>query len=154
MVALEVALVAASIWLAHWRLIFAIDESMYRMSLTRTGPIFMRLAQEGFAVLGLFMVINLIALMVAAKIWSHREDLVLRDFAKLIGKTRELDFSGDADTLRQHEVLALAAAWRSRERARFAVIREHAGKLEAAATGKESPQAMRSALESLNALFP
>lgn len=153
MVALEVSLVAASIGFTYWRLSQLIDENMYRMHVVQTGPTWVLFAEEGLWVLGLFAAINILALMVAAKIWSHHENLVLRDFTRLIGKSRELDFSGDANTPRQHEVLALAVAWRAQERIRFAAIRDQVSKLEAAMSARESPQGMQIALERLNELL-
>lgn len=153
MVAIEVALVTASTWLAHWHLNDLIEESLYRVHYAKTGPTLMRLAEEGFAVLGLFAVVNVIALMLAEGIWSYHENLVLQDFTRLIGKTRELDFSSDAETRRQHEVLALTLAWRARERTRFAAIRDQVAKLEAAVSAEGSPQDMRNSLENLNRLL-
>jgi len=154
MVALEVVLVAASTWLVHWRLVGVIEESMYRMSLSQTGPTLTRLAQEGFAVLGLFIVVNLIALTMVAAIWSYRENRVLQVLVALIVKTRELDFSGDAETPRRHEVLELAAAWRALERARFAAIREQVGRLDAAVSADVSAHDLRTSVECLNKLLP
>ena len=87
MVALEVTLVVASTWLAYWHLNDLIEESLYRVHLTQSGPTLARLAEEGFAILGLFVVVNLIGLMIAERIWSHHENLVLQHFARLIGKT-------------------------------------------------------------------
>ena len=92
MVVLEVTLVAASTWLVHWRLMQLIEESMYRMQVAQTGPTLMRFAEEGFAVFGLFALVNVIALAVAAGIWSYHENRVLQAFTRLIGKTRGLIF--------------------------------------------------------------
>ena len=152
-VALELVLVAACTWLAHWRMIQVIEESMYRMSVAQTGPTLMRLAQEGFAVLGLFAVVNVIALMLVAGIWSYHENLVLKDLIELIEKTRGLDFSGDTKTQRQHEVLALAAAWRARDRTRFAAIRDQVARLEAAVSAKVSTEDLRTSVDSLRKLM-
>lgn len=123
------------------------------MHLAQSGPTLARLAEEGFAILGLFVVVNLIGLMIAEGIWSHHENLVLQDFTRLIGKMRELDFSGDPETRRRHEVLALAAAWRARERARFAAVRNQLAKLEAAVSDERSAQDMQDALDGLNELL-
>jgi hypothetical protein len=153
LVTLELALASASAWLAYSRLVHVIDANMYRMHVAQTGPTLMRFAEEGFAVLGLFAVVNVIALAIAAGIWSYRENLVLRDFTGLIGKTRELDFSSDALTPRKHEVLALAATWRARERTRFTAIREQVTKLEAAVSTEATSWDTRNAVESLNRLL-
>jgi uncharacterized membrane protein len=149
MVALEVVLVGAAIGLAYWHLGNSIDAGMYRMHAAQSGPTLARLAREGFAVLGTFVGVNLIALILAARWWSHHENLVLRDFSALIAKTRELDFSADPGNLKQHEVLSLAAAWRSQERTRFAEFRDQVEKLESAIAAGEPSQAVREAVERL-----
>ena len=153
MVVLEVFLVAASIWFAHWQLIELIDQSMYRMNLAHSGPTLLRLAEKGFVVLGLFALVNVAALMVAAKIWSRHENLVLQDFAKLVAKTRELDFSADPESRRQHQVLALAARWRARERARFLAVREQLASLDGSGPSREFLEEMRVAVTRLDKLL-
>lgn len=153
MVALEVSLVAASIGFTYWRLSQLIDENMYRMHVVHTGPTWMLFAGEVFWVLGLFAVVNMLALMVAARIWSHHENLVLREFRTLIGKSRALDFSSDADTRRRHEVLALAVAWRAQERLHFDAIRDQVSKLEVATSNEESPRDMQISVANLNKLL-
>lgn len=153
MMVLEVALVATSIWLAHWRLGHFIDNSMYRMHAAQEGLTLVRLAQEGFPVLVLFVVVNMLALTLVAGLWSARENLVLQDFIKLMEKTRELDFSADPEPRRQHEVLKLATAWRALERARFAALREQLANLEDARPSHQSLQNLRVALTRLNQLL-
>ncbi len=153
-VALEVALVAASIWLVHWRLGHAIDASMYRMHAARERITLMRLALEAFPVLALFVVVNLTALTLAAWRWSLHENLALQRFCALIAKTRGLDFSGDPEERGQHVALALATAWRKRERKRFAAIRAQVAQLEAAASAGASVQELRDAVKRLNQILP
>lgn len=153
MVALELALVVASAWFAYWHLNNLIEESLYSVHIAQTGPTWARLAQEGFAVLGLFTIVNVIALIVAAGIWSYHENLMLKDFTRLIGKTQNLDFSSDAETRRRHGVLTLAIAWRARERTRFAAIREQVAKLEATVSAEEFPQDMQNSLARLKKLL-
>ncbi len=154
MVALEVALVAASTWLAHWYLNHLIEESLYRVHLVQTGPILMRLVEQGFPALGIFAVVNVIALALVAGIWSYHENLVLRDFTKVIEKTQQLDFSADPQPRGRHEVLALAAAWRARERTRFTAIRNQVALLDSDPSADELPQDMRIGLQRLNQLLP
>jgi len=153
MVALEVVLVAGAVGLAHWRLTELIEASMYRMSLAQTGPTLMRLAAEGYTVLCVFIVVNLIALMLAAGAWSRRENRVLRDFSALLAKTHGLDFSVDPAPRRDHEVLALTAAWRERERMRFAAIRDELAQLLAAASAKASAQELQDRVKRLQQLL-
>ncbi len=153
MMTLEVALVAASIWFVHWRLVQYIDDNMYRMHMAHAGLTLTRLVAEGFPVLVLFVVTNLLALTLVAGLWSARENLVLQDFIKLMEKTRELDFSGDTEPRRPHEVLKLAAAWRALEQARFAALREQLANLEGAEPSDQSLQNLRVAVTRLNQLL-
>ena len=153
LVSLEVVLVAALTWLAQWRLNDLIEDSLYRVHLDQTGSALIQLLQEGSWVLGPFVVVNVLALLAAEGIWSHHENLVIQDFAALIGKTRGLDFSKDAETRRQHEVLTLAMSWRARERTRFAAIHEQVVKLENAASARESAPDIRNAVQRLRKLL-
>jgi len=153
MVVLEVALVAASTWLAYWHLNDMIEESLYRVHLEENGLTLKRLMEEALAVLGLFTVVNVIALMLAAAIWSRHENHVLQDLSRLIAKTRALDFSSDAQSRQQPGVLALAAAWRDRERARFTAIREQVMKLEIAGPSEDDLQQMRNTVENLHRIL-
>lgn len=154
MVAMEIVLVAAAIGFAYWRLSQLIDANMYRMSFSPGGPSLMaQFSKEGFWVLGAFAVINMIALMIAAKIWTRHERRTLQDLAGLIDKTSALDFSGDDEARRQREVLALAAAWRAQERSRFTAIRDQVTKLEASLSSSASDQELLMALEKINGLL-
>lgn len=81
--------------------------------------------------------------MIAEGIRSYHENLVLQDFRRLIGKTLEFDFTNDPEIRRRHEVLALTAAWRARERTRFGAIRDEVATLEVAVSDKGSAQEMR-----------
>ncbi len=154
MVALEAVLVAASTWFVYRHLSDLLDESLYRVHLVPAGPTLAALAQDGFGVLGLFALLNVFALLVAEAIWSRHENSVLHDFALLIGRTRNLDFCSDTATPRRHEVIALALAWRARERSRFATIRDEVRKLEAAVSAGASANDLRTSLQSLKKILP
>jgi len=154
MVTLEVTLVAASIGFAYWRIIELIDASMYRMNVTQTAPTMMLFAEEGLWVMGLFAVVNIVALIVASGIWSRHENLVLQEFSGLIEKSRTLDFTGDAEFQPRHEVLALTLAWRARERARFTAIRDRMAQLETTLSKNPSPGNISALVDGLNKLLP
>ena len=144
MVGLELILVSVSIWVAYQRLADLIDSSMYRMILSPDGLTLMRLSQEAFPVMGGFVALNLLGLSAAVAIWEQRRKRVLRDLVMLTEKTRALDFSVDATPVQEHEVLALALAWRARERSRFIALREQVQKIEAALTAKAGAAELQS----------
>lgn len=153
MVTLEVVLVAAATWQLHRHLNELIEESLFRVHLADAGPMLIELIPEALGVLGVFVAINAIALLIAEAIWSRHANRVVREFATLIDKTRRLDFTGDGETHPQHEVLDKTLAWRARERARFAAIREQVASLETAATAGNNPQSTATALHDLRGLL-
>lgn len=149
MITLEVALAVALTWLAYRHLNGLIEENLYRVHLAPTGPNLARLAEEGLVMLAWFAGINVFALMLAEGVWSRRENLLLQDFFSLIEKTRTLDFSADLPANQSHEVLRLAFAWRVRERARFAAIRDQVTMLAADVLAESSPDDLRGVVEGL-----
>lgn len=153
MVTLEVTLVAIAIGFAYWRLAQLIEEGMYRMKAIPMITTMTQFATEGFWILGVFAVVNVIALMVASGIWRRHENLVLRDFMGLIEKTKELDFSSDTETRRQHEVISLAADWRAQERNRYTAVRDQVSKLVASLSSGESSQDTQISVTNLNRLL-
>jgi hypothetical protein len=122
MVVLEIALLATATWIAYQHLNVMIDESLYRVHITDTGPIWKRLAKEGAWMLGVFAAINLLALMIAEWIWSRRENLITQSFSQFTLKTSRLDFSMDMPIERPHRIQTLTLSWRARERERFLAI--------------------------------
>lgn len=153
LVMLETGLVGASVWLLRRHLNAVIEDNLYRMHVAAAAPMMTQLMHEAFLVLGLFVIVNVIALLVAHGIWHRYVYSVLRDFMALVGKTARLDFSPDPDSDRRHEVLALAGTWRARERARLAAIREHLTRLDAGVSGGSPPQSVRNTLDGLNELL-
>ncbi len=153
MVALEVVLVAAATWQLHWHLNELIEENLYRVHLADAGTTLAQLVPEAFGVLGVFAAVNVIALVIAEGIWSRHSNQVVREFSVLIDKTRRLDFAGDDEVRRPHEVLDNALAWRAGARARFVAIRGHIATLEAAAAAAKDRQGLETALQDLRRLL-
>ena len=153
LIALEVLLVIGATALAYWHLNNLVDESLYRVHITHTGPVWRKLLGEGFWVLGLFGAINLLALVIANAIWSRRENAVIAGFGTLIAKTRGLDFSADHPTVNRHAVIDLTQNWRNNERKRFASVREQVARVEALAASGGSTQEVQQALDSLKHLL-
>ena len=153
LIALEVLLVIAATLLAYWHLNNQVDESLYRVHITHTGPVWRKLLGQGFWLLGVFAAINLLALAVADALWSRRENAVIADFGAIIAKTQVLDFSADNTTGDHHAVIDLAHNWRNHERKRFTAVREQVAKLEALAASGGSTQEAQQALDSLKHLL-
>ncbi len=152
-VALEVVLVGTATWLAYGYLDHLIEDSFYRVPLVQTGPLLTRLVELGLPAFGIFALVNLLALALIAGLWRYHENLILRDLIKVIEKTHQLDFSADPPACRQHQALWLAAAWKTRERSRFAAIRNQVGLLDAALTADDFPHDLRIALRRFDQLL-
>lgn len=149
MVILEVTLLASATWIAYRYLNGMVEDSLYRVHITDTGPIWKRLAKAGAWMLAAFVAINLVALMIVDGLWSRRERLITQSFNQLTMKTLGLDFSKDSPAQSDHRVLTLAESWRARERDRFLAICMEAEKIRNMAMS--DPQT-RELEESLNVL--
>ncbi len=150
LVTLEAGLVAAMVWLTHWRLSQIIEENLYRVHLAKAAPLLNQFMQDAPLLLGVFMLANVIALLLADGIWRGYINSLLRDFMTTVGKTGRLDFSADPQFGSRHRLLELAVTQRARERFRLAAIRDRVAQLEAAVSANASTQEMRILVESLN----
>ena len=152
LVIVEAGLVAAMVRLMHWRLSRIIEENLYRVRPAKAAPLLNQLMQEAPLLLGIFMPANVIALLLADGIWRGHVDSLLRGFMTLVGKTGGLDFSADPQFGGRHRLLDLAATQRTRERLRFAAIRERIARLDAELSGAGDPRNVRELLDGLNKL--
>jgi hypothetical protein len=123
------------------------------MHATETGLTLMRLVREGLPVLFLFLIVNLLVLAIAFKMWSVRQDHILNELTALIAKNGSLDFSIDPESRHRHKALVLALAWRETERRRFAAIRDQVARLEVAVINGEPPQNLSVSVGSLKELL-
>lgn len=153
LVVLEVILAGAAVAVLAWRLSGVIDENLYRVHLAEAEPLLGQLTLAAVNVLVVFVAVNVVAVLAADAIWRYYVNSVVHDFMVMIGKTGELDFSPDPEATR-HEVLALASAWRARERARLDAIRVQAGRLDAGESTGSNLRSMRDALNRLDELLP
>jgi hypothetical protein len=128
-VVLEVGAAAGTVGLLYWRLSALIDENLYRVHLGAASSIVPALLHDGSLLLLAFVGLNVLALLVATVVWGGYVGGILRNFVDVVGKTLRMDFSADTDRQGNHEVLELAAQWRTKERARLAAISEQMAQL-------------------------
>lgn len=153
LVMLEAGLVAAMVWLMHWRLSQVIEDNLYRVHLAKAASMLHQLMQEASLLLGVFIMANVIALLIADGIWRRYVNSLLRGFMTLIGKTGRLDFSADPEMSGRHRLLDLAATQRARERLRLGAIREQLAGLDAELSGDGDHRGLRELLDGLNKLL-
>lgn len=149
LVILEITLLASATWIAYEHLNSMIDDSLYRVHITETGPIWKRLAVAGGWMLAGFAAINLVALLIAEWMWSRRENSITQGFNQLTSKTRGLDFSRDVPTQPTHRVLALTLSWRARERDRFLAICREAEHIRTLANSDPQAKEIQESLKTL-----
>lgn len=154
LVMLEVTLACAAVWLLHWRLNAVIDENLFRIHLAESEPMLAQLLHHTAVVLGIFIAVNAAALLAADWIWRRHVNSVVRSLMILVGKTARLDLSADPAPGNAHETLPLASAWRARERARLAAIRDLVTKPDPEIKLNDGPSETRAILEKLAKQLP
>lgn len=147
LVAMELILTAASIWILYLELAHVIDANLYRIHQTDHESILPLLLAKGAKVLGYALVVNVAAIAIADRIWTFYVQRVVRHLSVLMQKSRNLDWreTGIGAT---HPVLVIAHAWRFSEHFRC-------GDLRAAVSSipdhfPDIPEARQAALDSLS----
>jgi len=153
LVLLEAVLVASSVWAMHWRLQQVVEANLYRIHIADAGTLVPRLMNEALVLLGIFMLVNVVALLLAEGAWGRYVGKVLRAFMVLVEKTARLDFSPDPANEHDHEVLSLARSWRASERLRLQALGECTVALDALAARGDEPEAIRHTLVRLRELL-
>lgn len=112
LVILETLVAAFAIWHLYGTMGAIIDDNLYRIHITNEADLVAQLFHEGLRVLGWMLVANLVALMVADRLWSMYVNSILRRLERVMTCAQKLDFSVQAAMSVQHDVLEQAGAWR------------------------------------------
>ncbi|MBF0629144.1 MAG: hypothetical protein HQL91_13080 [Magnetococcales bacterium] len=131
LVALEIMLIVASLWVLYGRFQTLIEENLYRIHPLEHDLFTLLLQETGWVLLGLVLV-NLMGLWCADRIWMWYVRRVLGNFVQLANQVADLDFRADRALAKVHAVLELMIQWRAKERQRAEAIRELLGALEQA----------------------
>ncbi|MBF0142308.1 MAG: hypothetical protein HQL59_02465 [Magnetococcales bacterium] len=125
LVALEVVLLIGGIVVLFHRLRGVIDESLYRAHSVSHEALLPRLLEETGWVIGGMLLVNILALLAADRIWVVYVRSITRTFSELAKKTGNLEFVEDPDLGHRHRVIDLMVAWRRSERERARGIRQN-----------------------------
>ena len=156
LLALEVTLMATALWILHGQLSEIIDQNLYRIHQHEGPSIFAQLLAETLTVLAWLVAANVVALVIADRVWAHYLNSILSPFAAMMGRVEELDLGEDQPPRRSHETLELAVAWRKNERQRCQSIRDEIAGLDPQQDFSD-PRArgeLRASLERLRQLLP
>lgn len=123
LVMLEVGVAVLAIWALYQALGEIVDQNMYRIHFSGDANILALMMREGLRVLGGILLVNLLALVVADRIWAYYVDGIVRQLTGLMHASHQLDFSAQEAASFQHAVLDQALAWRAAESAHWAKVR-------------------------------
>ncbi len=154
LVLLEAGLAAGLSWMMFRRLNQIIENHLYRVHLADTGPILAQLMHEAIILLGIFSVVNLVALLVVDVLWRRYVYGILRLFKLLMGKTYQLDFTDDPEISDRHQVLDLAETQRDQDRIRLTEIRDQLFRLETEMLAANDTQGVHEVMKALDELLP
>ena len=119
LVVMEAILVSLAIWALYTALGTIIDEEMYRIHYSANTRLLPLLIKEGSVVLGWMLLVNLLALFIADRIWAIFVHGILKKLARLMLASQNLDFTNHDNILSNHTVLEQAQMWRSTEAMRL-----------------------------------
>ena len=154
LVALEVTLIGTTLVLLHQRLLDAIGGTLYRVHVVASEPLFAELLHAARTALAGFVVANVVALALAETLWQRHVNGVRCALGALIAAIARLDLSVAEPSEARHEVLALVATWRERERERLLALRERANRLAAELDAGGEPERVRERVRELRQLLP
>jgi len=123
LVLLEVALAAGLAWLMWQHLNKIVEDNLYRIHLADAQPILSQLLQEAARLLGIFVAVNVVALVLVHVLWQRYVQSILLVFKQLMAKSAALDYSADAPARRRHQLLDLVEAQRELDRQRLTAVR-------------------------------
>lgn len=122
LVILEVIVLSLAGAYLYVRLNTIVDESLYRIHFAGQPSIFSILLSESLRIVGGMIAVNLVALLLADRIWCHYVNGVLYVLRSLFERARILDFQTDPDLPHRHKSIALALDWRRVERERHMAL--------------------------------
>ncbi|MFI4939958.1 MAG: hypothetical protein ACHP7O_06405 [Burkholderiales bacterium] len=163
LVVLEAGLAAGLAWTMYRHMNRIIEENLYRVHLAEAAPMMSQLVHEALILLGIFFVVNLLALVAVDFIWRRHIYSILRQFMTLMGKSYRLDFTADPKISDRHQILDLAGFHREQDRVRLAAIRDRLAMLETTLLAARESSAIHAihetheihdALKALDALLP
>jgi hypothetical protein len=132
LIVMETVLVALAIWALYRALDTIIDEEMYRIHYSGNTEVLPLLIKEGSIVLGWMLLVNLLALFAADRIWAFFVQDILKKLTRLMLAAQDFDFSSQSTVHSNHLVLEQALTWREAEAQRLKKDREIISSLAAA----------------------
>ena len=156
LLALEIMLVIGTLWVLYLQLGKVVDNHLYRVHPSNKSLLYPLLLKTPLIGLSGMVVINIVMLWVASRVWIRHVSSIVKPFMELMSKVEALDFSEDAAVHAPHKVVDLALAWRHTKRQRLLRLRREIAKLDELGdlSGAEAPRRARASLEEILKLLP
>lgn len=119
LIVMEAVLVSLAIWAMYRALDTIIGEEMYRVHYSTGTGVLSLLIKEGSAVLGWMLLVNVMAIFVADRIWAIFVQGILKQLSQLMRASQDLDFASQDHIRSNHAVLTQALSWRDTTRQRL-----------------------------------
>jgi hypothetical protein len=124
LVVLEIVVLSAAGAFLYVRLNAIVDASLYRIHFAGQPSMFSLLLSESLQIVGALILVNMLALLVADRIWARYVSGILDTLRGLISRTQGFDLGTDAGVPERHKIISLALQWRSAERDRHLHLRQ------------------------------
>ncbi len=156
LLALEILLIIGTLWVLYLQLGKVVDDNLYRVHVSNKPLIYPLLLKTPLVGLSGMVVINILMLWVASRVWIRHVSSIVKPFMELMSKVEAMDFSEDAAVHAPHKVVGLALAWRHTKRQRLLRLRREIAKLDELGdlSGAEAQRCARASLEEIRKLIP
>ncbi len=152
LVLMETALFTLMLILLYQQLSIAVESQLYSAHMDpaagKAG-----LLDITLRLLGLVVLVNLIAVFLADRVWQRQIDRVTGQLRHILSRAGSLDFRGDCRPLTNHAVLTAACRWYRTEADRARKVRQQLAELKSAVEKEKPPPEIRGRLEALRELL-
>lgn len=132
LVALEVLILLGAGAILYFRLDAAVEDSLYRVHLASQPSMLSVLLKESVQIVVGLIAVNLIALLVADRIWARHVRGILGALRIILQSVRDLDLREEtvSEISPRHEILVVGLEWHRTERKRHLALRKSIAALE------------------------
>jgi HAMP domain-containing protein len=135
LVVMELVVVTVAIAWLYLEFRGVIEQGLYRIHHSDRHEAWPLLLASAWRAIGVLLLVNAVALLVADRIWARYVNRVLDRFGRLVERTAALDLGVDPEPAGLHRAVDLALAWRRYEHRIWCDVRSEVGALESAVAG-------------------
>ena len=152
LVLMETALFTLMLVLLYQELNVAVEHQLYSAHMDPAAGK-ANLLDITLRLLGLVVLVNLIAVFLADRVWQRQIGRVTGQLRHILSRAGSLDFRGDCTPSTKHAVLTAACRWYRTEADRARKVRQQLAALKSAVEKEKPPPEIRERLEALRKLL-